>query len=57
MKKIIEYNQITFLSFCFLLCLLIYMFNYNPLGSNPEIANLREDNNSVVVTLYLKDSP
>lgn len=57
MKKIIEYNQITILSFCFLLCLLIYMFNSNLSSVNPEIEKLWKDDNSVVVTLYLKDSP
>ena len=57
MKKIFEYNHITILSFCFLLCLMIYIFNSQYSSINLEGKKNLEDYNSVTVSVYLKVSP
>ena len=57
MKKIIEYNHITILSYCFLLCLIIYLFNSQLFGANLDGEEPLKDANSLPVSVYLKNSP
>ena len=49
--------NITILSYCFLLCLIIYLFNSQLFGANLDGEEPLKDANSLPVSVYLKNSP